>query len=225
MECRTFIRTALAGTAALTSTGMGLLLGACGGQLQYRTDIINTTDKPFTGYPFDPVRAENFTNSLFIPGNDGLFGVLNVTDTPLTLKAQAKTFPILGGKASPFLVYDNNDAGKSFHNPIFRLKASVTVEVTPLELSKEAKTWNFAVAFTTHSGNLDQDLTKVTVLTDDQGNVYQPTVWEGSPPGGHHRSGTLRFNPINPTPKFIELKVKDVGGVPERSFKWNLETF
>ena len=104
-------------------------------------------------------------------------------------------------------------------------QASVTVEVTPLELSKEAKTWNFTVAFTTHSGNLDQDLTKVAVLTDDKGNVYQPTAWEGSPPGGHHRSGTLIFNSLNPTPKFIELKIKDVGGVPERSFKWNLETF
>ena len=124
MKRRTFIRTALAGTAAFSSTGMGLLLSAChNGQLQERNDIINNTDKSFAGYPFDPVRAENFTNKLFIPGGDGPFGVLNVTDSPLTLKAQAKTFPILGGKSSPFLVYDTSDAGKSFQNPIFRLKS------------------------------------------------------------------------------------------------------
>lgn len=123
MERRTFIRTALAGTAAFTSTGMGLLLSACNGQLQERPDIINNADKPFAGYPFDPVRAENFTNPLFIPGNDGPFGVLNVSDTPLTLKAQAKTFPILGGKSSPFLVYDTQDAGKSYQTPIFRIKS------------------------------------------------------------------------------------------------------
>lgn len=118
MKRRTFIRTALAGTAAVTSTGMGLLLSAC-----KRPEIINNVDKSFAGYPFDPVRAENFTNPLFIPGGDGTFGVLNITDTPLTLKAQAATFPILGGKSSPFLVYDTNDAGKSYQNPILRIKS------------------------------------------------------------------------------------------------------
>ena len=105
MERRTFIRTALAGTAALTSAGMGLLLSAChNGQMPERTGVINNTEKSFAGYPFDPVRAENFTNPLFIPGGDGPFGILNVTDSPLTLKAQAKTFPILGGRSSPFLI-------------------------------------------------------------------------------------------------------------------------
>lgn len=132
MERRTFIRTALAGTAAFTSTGMGLLLSACSnGQLQEQTDIINTSaDKPFAGYPFDPVRTENFTNPLFIPGGDGPFGVLNVTDTPLTLNAQAKTFPILGGKSSPFLVYDTSDAGKSYQNPIFRIRSGSRFNAT-----------------------------------------------------------------------------------------------
>ncbi len=124
MKRRTFIRTALAGTAALTSAGAGLLQSACSnGQLQGQPDIINTNDNSFAGYPFDPVRAENFTNPLFIPRGDGPFGVLNVTDAPLTLKAQAKTFPILGGKPSPFLVYDTKDADKSYQNPIFRIKS------------------------------------------------------------------------------------------------------
>ncbi len=124
MERRTFIRTALAGTAALTSTGMGLLLGAChNGQMPERRGVINNTEKPFADYSFDPVRAENFTNPLFIPGGDGPFGVLNVTDAPLTLKAQAKTFPILGGKSSPFLIYETSDAGKSYQNPIIRIKS------------------------------------------------------------------------------------------------------
>lgn len=130
MERRTFIRTALAGTAAFTSTGMGLLLSACNGQFQKRPDIINNAEIPFAGYPYDPVRAENFTNPLFIPGNDGPFGVLNVTDLPLTLKAQPKTFPILGGKSSPFLVYDTSDAGKSYQTPIFRIKSGSRFNAT-----------------------------------------------------------------------------------------------
>ncbi len=99
----------------------------------------------------------------------------------------------------------------------------VLVKATPTELGKDAKQWRFTVAFTAHSGDLDQDPLKVVSLFDDKGNVYEPISWEGPGPGGHHREGTLVFNSINPFPKFIELKIKDVGGIPERSFRWNLE--
>lgn len=99
----------------------------------------------------------------------------------------------------------------------------VTIQATPVEFGKSASRWKFDVIFTTHSGSLDYDPAKIAFLTDDKGNKYQPTAWEGPGPGGHHREGTLVFNPIWPTPKYIELKIKNVGGVPERSFKWNLE--
>ena len=122
MERRTFIR-ALAGTAAFASSGVGLLLSACNtGQLEGRTEG-GKTGEPFAGYPHDPVRAENFTNPLFIPGREGPFGVLDVTDAPLTITAQAKTFPILDGRVSPFLLYDTSYAGKSYQNPILRVKS------------------------------------------------------------------------------------------------------
>jgi len=124
MKRRKFIQSALAGTAAFTTTGAGLLLSGCGkGPLEQRNDLINNAGAPFAAYPHDPVRAENFTNPLFIPGGEGPFGVLNVTDTPLTLKTLAATFPILDGRASPFLLYETSDAGKSYQNPIFRMKS------------------------------------------------------------------------------------------------------
>ena len=82
----------------------------------------NTAETAFSPYTYDPVRAENFTNPLFIPGEDGPFGVLTVTDTSLTLKARAATFPILGGKPSPFLLYETSYAGKTYQNPIFKIK-------------------------------------------------------------------------------------------------------
>ncbi len=123
MERRKFIG-ALAGSAAFASSGVGLLLSACNtGQFEQRTDAIKKAGESFAGYPHDPVRAENFTNPLFIPGVEGPFGVLSVTDTPLTLTAQAKTFPILEARASPFLLYETNYAGKSYQNPIFRIKS------------------------------------------------------------------------------------------------------
>ena len=74
----------------------------------------------------------------------------------------------------------------------------------------------------THSEELSEDLVAVSELLDDQGKAYKPTSWDGSPPGGHHRNGVLKFNPISPKPRSLELKIKNVGGVVERSFKWDL---
>lgn len=99
----------------------------------------------------------------------------------------------------------------------------VTIKVTPVEFGKDVNLWKFDIAFDTHSGSLDQDVLQIATLEDDKGNVYKPTDWEGPGPGGHHLEGILVFRPISPKPASIELKIKDIGGVSERSFKWNLE--
>ena len=101
-------------------------------------------------------------------------------------------------------------------------EASVLVSVTPQNLNKVSDSWNFDLTLTTHSGSIDTDLAASSELIDDKGNSYKPVSWEGSPPGGHHRNGVLKFNAITPKPKFIELKIYDVGEVSVRSFKWNL---
>ena len=97
----------------------------------------------------------------------------------------------------------------------------VAIKATPIEFGQDAKLWKFTIVFDTHSGSLDQDPTKVISLTDDKGNTYQPIAWEGSEPGGHHREGTLIFNSIQPLPEYVELKIKNVGGIVERSLRWN----
>jgi hypothetical protein len=98
----------------------------------------------------------------------------------------------------------------------------VTITVTPIDISSGLKEWKFAVVMDTHSVELDQNLTKLAVLIDDQGKEYQPLNWEG-PVGGHHREGVLVFSAVEPTPQVVEIKIKDVGGIPERSFKWHLK--
>jgi blue copper oxidase len=124
MKRRKFIWSALAGTAAFTSTSVGSLFSACSkGPLEQGNDLVNNGGAPFAAYPHDPVRAENFTNPLFIPGGEGPFGILSVTDKPIMLKARAATFPILDGRASSFLLYETSDAGKSYQNPILRIKS------------------------------------------------------------------------------------------------------
>jgi blue copper oxidase len=101
-------------SASLLAVGSGLALVGCGQR--------STAHAAFNPYQNDPVPPENFTNPLFISGARGAFGVLNMTDLPLTLNTRAVTFPILGGRASPFLLYETSYSGTSFQNPIFKIK-------------------------------------------------------------------------------------------------------
>lgn len=102
-------------------------------------------------------------------------------------------------------------------------RSPVTIKVTPVEFGKDAKTWKFQIVLDTHSGSLDQDPTKVISLSDDKGNIYQPIAWEGPGPGGHHREGVLQFTSLSPAPPAITLKIRDVGGVTERNFIWEIK--
>ena len=98
---------------------------------------------------------------------------------------------------------------------------AVEVTVTP-EAVRYGEPLAFSIALNTHSGSLDVDLTRSALLGDDQGNAYLPTAWEGDPPGGHHRSGLLRFSPLKPGAGLLKLTIKDVNRVPERVFRWTL---
>lgn len=98
----------------------------------------------------------------------------------------------------------------------------VTIKITPIVLGKDTALWKFKIVFDTHSGNLDYDILAAAILTDDKSTIYKPTAWEGPGPGGHHREGILVFNALNPLPPFVELKFKNVGGIPERVFKWDI---
>lgn len=86
----------------------------------------------------------------------------------------------------------------------------------------------FTIAMNTHSVELDTyDLRQRAVLRTDTGLEVQPVSWN-APAGGHHRSGTLTFpatsaagTPVLGTNTHtIELMIRDVAGVPERSFRW-----
>src|SRR3989339_1207362 len=100
-------------------------------------------------------------------------------------------------------------------------QASVTVTVTPSDLSLKSNEWKFDVVMDTHSVELDQDMTKVAILTDDSGKEYGPVRWEGAPAGGHHREGVLVFSPITSTPKSVELKITGIADTV-RTFNWQL---
>jgi hypothetical protein len=100
-------------------------------------------------------------------------------------------------------------------------EASVTVKITPRTLT--GATWDFDVAFDTHSQALNDDLEKTAVLVADGGATQTPVKWQGDPPGGHHRSGTLQFKAVSPMPAAIELRITRQGEARPRSFRWQLK--
>ena len=99
-------------------------------------------------------------------------------------------------------------------------EGSVSITVTPVLKDTQ---WDFSIILDTHSEELNADLTKAAVLLTDDDRQYPPLSWEGDPSGGHHRSGLLRFPPIEPRPTEINLVIRNVGGVGERKFVWQLK--
>jgi hypothetical protein len=78
------------------------------------------------------------------------------------------------------------------------------------------------VGLDTHTVNLDgYTLEEIVLLRDDSGQTYPLEAVEKASGGGHHREAVLRFGKVPPEAKMIELVVKDVAGVKERTFHWN----
>lgn len=98
---------------------------------------------------------------------------------------------------------------------------SVSVKVKPVEFSFN-KPVKFEITVETHAVDLNFDITKISYLEDDKGNIYNPLKWDGTPPGGHHRSGILSFPDYAQKTKLIKLTLKGISRVPERVFIWEL---
>ena len=98
----------------------------------------------------------------------------------------------------------------------------VRIDVRPVQLlpGQPAK---FEIRINTHSGDLSQDLVAVSTLKDNSGREHRPTKWNGSPPGGHHRSGVLEFPKLGNGAQSITLVIREVANVPERVFNWSIE--
>lgn len=98
---------------------------------------------------------------------------------------------------------------------------SVNVKVVPVQLASGQQV-KFDVRMSTHSVELSQDMVAVSLLKDSNGQEYRPENWKGSPPGGHHRSGTLEFPTIKGNPGSVTLIIKNIANVPERIFSWKI---
>jgi hypothetical protein len=98
----------------------------------------------------------------------------------------------------------------------------VTIKVTFVD-SKTSNDLRFQVVLDTHSVNLDgYDLKTISVLRDDAGNTYSRTAVENKG-SGHHRETIVSFAKVATGTKRVELVVRDVAGVKERIFRWDLQ--
>jgi len=99
----------------------------------------------------------------------------------------------------------------------------VTAEVTYLNPGEDNPA--FEVKFDTHSAELDQyKLEGIVSLRDETGREYGTPIVESPAGSGHHRSGVLRFKDADISKaEAIELVIKDVAGVKERVFRFELQ--
>ncbi len=95
---------------------------------------------------------------------------------------------------------------------------AVTVEPEVLEVGQNPK---FKLEFNTHSVDLSFDVAKQSYLLDDKGNRLDRATWNGSPPGGHHRSGTLTFNNQLTETKYVKFVLINISQIAERKFEWD----
>ncbi|MBI4523702.1 MAG: hypothetical protein HY695_07815 [Deltaproteobacteria bacterium] len=97
----------------------------------------------------------------------------------------------------------------------------VTIKVI-YQNPKSAEDVRFQVALDTHSVDLDAyDLKAVSLLRDEAGKTYELTRVENKG-SGHHRQVVLVFPRPSGEVKRLELVLKDIAGVKERSFRWDL---
>jgi YHS domain-containing protein len=124
-------------------------------------------------------------------------------------------------------VQSTTQAGAAEQDTVITLKAqtddqkSVKVKVAPRKI-KLGEPVKFKITFDTHSVDLSFDPAAITSLELDNSFVLRPEEWDGAGPGGHHRSGILVFKKIPKETKTLKLTLRNVAGVPERIFVWNL---
>lgn len=109
-----------------------------------------------------------------------------------------------------------NGAGSALATKAVTVGA-VEVKVEPVKL--DASGAEFKVFFDGHSFDLGLDPARSATLTV-AGQDWPVARWSGDPAGGHHRQGTLTFQPQGPVTGSAQMTIK---GLPSPlQLTWNL---
>jgi hypothetical protein len=123
--------------------------------------------------------------------------------------------------ASPLTLSDGGQGGVTIQvtwvTPEL-LASPQMVEAGDLDLSRYLA---FYVRLDAESADLSVfDLSRISVLRDLTGGEYQPEAWLLSDVADNHREGLLLFRRPELGPEGVELVIRGVGGVTERSYRW-----
>ncbi len=141
-----------------------------------------------------------------------VIGTILVTGCASRSVPQGKTVPEISTPSS----------GNSSVNGLTQSHNGGAVTIDVEWLGEKSGNLLLKVAMNTHSVDLDSyDLGKLALLRDDKGKQYLPASWD-SRRGGHHRQGVLIFQDPDSEPKYLDLIIRDVAGVKERAFRWEL---
>ena len=91
------------------------------------------------------------------------------------------------------------------------------ITVTPTQLDDQGAA--FTLVFDTHTGAPTIDVAANAALAVD-GTAWTSPVWSGDGPGGHHRSGALRFTPAGPARGEVRLSIS--GLAQPLALSWQL---
>jgi len=79
----------------------------------------------------------------------------------------------------------------------------------------------FYVRLEADSADLSKyDLSRISVLHDLSGGEYDPEAWLPLNVAGDHREGLLIFRKVQFGGEGVELLIRGVGGVTQRSYRW-----
>lgn len=99
----------------------------------------------------------------------------------------------------------------------------VAVTVALIEAPATDSPVRVKVSLDTHSVALDGiKFEDVVALGGPEGAAVLPTAVEQAKGAGHHREAVLAFAPLPAGAREVRITVKNVGGVGERNFKWEL---
>jgi hypothetical protein len=146
----------------------------------------------------------------------GMMGGVAVTATVPVTTPVTESEPSASAPAAASLLSQTVQAGM------------VGVTVQPLNLGTQGTdTLDFEVKLETHSGSLDDDLSKLAVLR--VGDVEVAASAWAAPSGGHHIDGILSFPAVDTSGKpilegatEISLILRDLAGAGEQVLTWAL---
>lgn len=115
----------LSGLVVLTA-GTGAILTACGNNTTQQPLTIAGSTNSASGsnsgiQALDPTKLVNFITPLNLPGSEGALAVFDVTG-PFEIATRPASFEILKGKKAELLTYQVIQNGKTYINPILRVK-------------------------------------------------------------------------------------------------------